>query len=226
MKRIMIEKANSFNPQDKLIPLTMKGQIREYLEVKWRVFWFRSENPDGEITTELLNLDDKRAVVQARVFTDGHCIGCGIGSETLADFIDYIEKAETKAVGRALAIAGYGTQFCTELDMDIDGKEKLVDTPIGVVIAKRMAVERDVGVREIFDSSPPQGTTSPRPMSEKQHDFIISLCTQRGENRILDPEILAQRLFSADFNSITIQQAAEMITKLKNGMNDSTEMDM
>ncbi len=224
MKRIIMEKTNSFNPQDKLIPLTMRGVVREYLEVKWRVFWFRSENPDGEITTELLNLDDKRAVVQARVFVDGHCIGCGIGSETIGDFVDYIEKAETKAVGRALAIAGYGTQFCTELDMDIDGKEKLVDTPAEAAL-RGTAIERDVTVREIFTSQPLTGST-PRPMSEKQHDFIISLCTQRGANRILDPDMLTQRLFSIDFNTLTMQQANELITKLKSGMDDSVEMDM
>ncbi|HKG29607.1 MAG TPA: hypothetical protein VKB01_10775, partial [Thermomicrobiales bacterium] len=35
----------------------------------------------------------------------------GYGSETASDFPDFIEKAETKAIGRALNALGYGAQF-------------------------------------------------------------------------------------------------------------------
>ena len=44
---------------------------------------------------------------------------------------DYFEKAETKAIGRALAMLGYGTQFAPELDE----AERVVDTPQPAKIA-------------------------------------------------------------------------------------------
>ena len=40
--------------------------------------------------------------------------------------IHYIEKAETKALGRACAALGYGTQFCD----DFDFRGKPVDAPV------------------------------------------------------------------------------------------------
>ena len=42
----------------------------------------------------------------------------GYGSETAKDFGDFIEKAETKALGRALIALGYGTQFAQEFGED------------------------------------------------------------------------------------------------------------
>lgn len=56
---------------------------------------------------------------------NGNIISTGYGSETLSDFRDYFEKAETKAIGRALAALGYGTLFALELD---EG-EAIADTP-------------------------------------------------------------------------------------------------
>jgi hypothetical protein len=54
------------------------------------------------------------AIFRARVAIPGAGEASGWGSETSTDFRDYIEKAETKALGRALAALGYGTQFCED----------------------------------------------------------------------------------------------------------------
>ena len=54
----------------------------------------------------------------------------GYGSESVKDFGDYLEKAETKAVGRALAMLGYGTQFAPELD---EG-DRIVDSPVAKIV--------------------------------------------------------------------------------------------
>jgi hypothetical protein len=48
----------------------------------------------------------------------------GWGSETADDFEDYIEKAETKALGRALAALGYGTQFCEDFDFSAERRRR------------------------------------------------------------------------------------------------------
>jgi len=39
------------------------------------------------------------------------------GGETASAVPDYIKVAETKALGRALAALGYGTQFCEDSDL-------------------------------------------------------------------------------------------------------------
>lgn len=103
---------------------------REYLEVKWRLVWLRSEHPDAVITTELKRLDEGFALFFAQVtIPDDGGSATGWGSETARDFPDFIEKAETKALGRALAALGYGTQFCLDFEMGNQVADAPVATP-------------------------------------------------------------------------------------------------
>ena len=53
-------------------------------------------------------------------------VATGTKSEKAASFPDYIEKAETGSVGRALAALGYGTQFAPELNEE----HRIVDAPV------------------------------------------------------------------------------------------------
>ena len=50
----------------------------------------------------------------------------GTKSETAAGFQDHLEKSETGAIGRALALCGFGTQFAPEFD---EG-DRLADSPL------------------------------------------------------------------------------------------------
>jgi hypothetical protein len=86
----------------------------DYLEVKWRLLWLRKRHPDAEIETELISHGDGVAIFRARVAIPGGGSATGYGSETAGDFRDYVERAETKAIGRALASLGFGTQFCAD----------------------------------------------------------------------------------------------------------------
>lgn len=85
----------------------------DYLEVKWRLLWLRKEHPDALIETELIEHDPQLAMFKATVTLPTGGTATGYGSETAGDFPDFVEKAETRAVGRALAALGFGTQFCT-----------------------------------------------------------------------------------------------------------------
>lgn len=117
----------AFNPRDHLIDL--KGKA--YLQVLWRLVWFREEKPLWSIDTKLEQLTENHAVFSAKIFDEnGVQKSAGYGSESIKDFRDFIEKAETKAVGRALAMLGYGTQFAPEMDECEDGKDRLADSPV------------------------------------------------------------------------------------------------
>ena len=112
-----------FNPNDHLMDL--KG--KQYLQVMWRLVWFREDKPLWCIDTHLEQLTDNHAVFSAKISDEnGMQKASGYGSESIKDFRDFIEKAETKAIGRALAMLGYGTQFAPELDEE----ERIVDSPV------------------------------------------------------------------------------------------------
>jgi hypothetical protein len=105
---------------------------RDYLEVKWRLLWLRTMNPDAQIETELVRDDGATALFRARVTLPSGGVSTGWGSETYQDFGDYVEKAETKALGRALAALGYGTQFCRDFDFDSEDRGRVVDSPVDI----------------------------------------------------------------------------------------------
>ena len=114
----------SFQPTEHLIDI--RGT--PYLPCAWRIAWFRAEHPDGIIDTKAERLDDQVAIFQALVSIPGSGSATGHGSCQVerATMISgrYIEKAETAAVGRALALLGYGTQFAVS---DFDEAEEGVD---------------------------------------------------------------------------------------------------
>lgn len=106
---------------------------REYLPVSARLVWFRNDHPDwGIVTTAVeINLTPENnkpayAIFQAQIFNeDGRLMATGTKMEDARGFGDFLEKAETGSVGRALAMCGYGTQFAPELE---EG-HRLADSP-------------------------------------------------------------------------------------------------
>ena len=101
---------SEFDPTPYIRQLRGRGG-GDYLDVKWRLLWLRKEHPDAEIVTELVQHDPQMAIFKATVTLPTGGKATGYGSETASDFPDFIEKAETKAIGRALNALGYGAQF-------------------------------------------------------------------------------------------------------------------
>ena len=116
-----------FDPSQHMMRL--KG--KDYLQVAWRLVWFRDPELGWQrcgINTELLEHGDGYAVFKATITDeDGRVLSTGHGSESSKDFGDYLEKAETKAVGRSLAMLGFGTQFAAD---ELDEGDRIVDSPI------------------------------------------------------------------------------------------------
>lgn len=106
-----------FDPKPHL--LNLKG--KDYLPVAPRVAWLVNDEKSFVIKSEILRLEDTYAIVRATVtiFDETGSVGreaCGTKREDKAHFPDFLEKAETGAVGRALALLGFGTLFAQELD--------------------------------------------------------------------------------------------------------------
>ncbi|MGA7670709.1 MAG: hypothetical protein WBW04_09830 [Nitrolancea sp.] len=113
-----------FDPRAHLRSIRVRGREVEYLDIKWRLVWLRSEHRDAHVITQLVSNENNIAVFRAEVVLESGGRASGYGSESKADFGDYIEKAETKAIGRALAALGYGTQFALDFDVSNDEVEE------------------------------------------------------------------------------------------------------
>lgn len=150
----------SFNPNEHITKLprytkdSSGNSIKvedDYLEVKWRLVWFRSAYPQGTIETEELCVDLDREIsverskwvnrkkeiytvtakgyarYRATVLTGEGGKATGTKSESAVDFPDFCEKAETGAIGRALAALGFGTQFTGD---ELQESHRIVDAPV------------------------------------------------------------------------------------------------
>lgn len=167
----------------------------DYLEVKWRLVWLRSEHPDASIDTEMMNHDGNTAVFRARVSIPGAGSSTGWGSESANDFRDYLEKAETKALGRALAALGFGTQFCPDFEFGA-AENRIVDSPIDI--------SRTRGRRD----------TEPSPATPRQIKFLHAIAQEAGlTEEELEQE--SQELFGHPISSLPRRDASALIERLQ-----------
>ena len=169
-----------FNAAEHIMQIKSGKGSNDYLPVQWRLVWFREQCPQGTIDTEeiMVDLDKefeaevyawnqdtrhsektlKRAPGYARfraTVTDGKGgRATATKSERGVDFPDFVEKAETGAIGRALAALGYGTQFAPELNEE----HRIVDAPVERTEEDRQAYQQR---RPFVESTLKNGDGSP-----------------------------------------------------------------
>lgn len=149
------------------------GSTSLYLDVKYRLLWFRLHRPQGKIVPDIVHVDEKSAVVSCKLYEDkADAADQFLAQASAQRFCSeekygdrYLEIAETAAIGRVLAAAGYGTQFCGNTDM-LSGI--IADAPI-----EMMDAEEDVPASQISSSTMPQPapasvTPSPKPIPTTQ----------------------------------------------------------
>lgn len=187
----------------------LRGQ--DYLEVKWRLVWLRSEHPDAVIQTELIHMADGQATFKARVALPTGGEASGWGTETADDFRDYVEKAETKALGRALAALGFGTQFCEDFAFDSDQQGKVVDSPLDRERYPATAAQRPGnGTQRVPDG----GERRPSLATPAQVNAIYVI----GRNNMLSNDEVderARQLHGRVPAELTKREASEFIDQLK-----------
>ena len=116
-----LNKVEGFYPLELARVISNEGQEEQrYLDVKYRKLWFRLVNPTGKIISRIVHFAENMAVVEARIYLDK----CDQEDNYIANSFSqkfrtadtqfgdkFLEMAETAAIGRALADAGYGLQF-------------------------------------------------------------------------------------------------------------------
>lgn len=106
---------------------------KAYMAVQQRLIWFREEKPLWCIETKPVEMTENHAIFCAMI-KDEHCrlVSQAHKKEDRKGFPDFIEKAETGSIGRALANLGYGTAHAVEiLESDVTPKgADVVDAPV------------------------------------------------------------------------------------------------
>lgn len=180
----------------------------DYLEVKWRLVWLRETHPDAIISTELFSHDGNFAVFKAQVEIPAGGSSTGWGSEGLDDFRDYIEKAETKALGRALAALGFGTQFCPDFDFGA-AAGRVVDAPIDFASTRgrRLAAVAN-------EETDRQSAQTAQRATDRQLNFIRAIANESGMTDD-DVDTEASRLFGARVSDLGRKDASALIERLQ-----------
>lgn len=235
-----------FNPADIQKYLTQLSG-KPYLEVMWRLFWLEQSVTRYEITskTEFINPDAAAFTVTVSIWDEKDVrdpaakpirTGTGVGSETKSDFRDFIEKAQTKALGRALAQVGFGTQFATELggELDAPSNPRPVDAPVGGNGGGYQFNQQNVG--PAMQARPQQGgwqggrtqnnngnggwtggpTTSTEPASDKQRKFMWARATEVYGDSAQDVINGAAEQMGTNVGSLTKAQASQIIEGIQN----------
>ncbi len=215
-----INAVEGFNPAEFTRQLPNEdGTNSLYLDVKYRLLWFRLHRPNGKIDTEIVKVDDKSAVVSCKLYENKadpaeqyvarSCAQRFVSEEKFGD--RYLEIAETAALGRVLAAAGYGTQFCGSADM-LSGI--IADAPLDMAQMEDADLAPVAGSSHVvhqINTDPQTGEVLPthRTVSPVQH---TATPVQNTAAPVQTPAPVPQRTTLEDYlNTMTIEEAKEVL---------------
>lgn len=163
-----------FDPAKHFIQLRSRkgGGTQDYLPVSARMAWLRSVHPEAVVETECLRDTADSAAFKATITIPGHGAATGHGDETQADFRDFYCKAETKALGRALAVLGFGTLQAGD---ELDSGDQPVATPA------RTRAQSPQSSPTSRPAAAPQGG-GPPPYNQGEYDAMIDTCWHMAED--------------------------------------------
>ena len=149
-------RADQIDPLPSLRALHQQGERETPRAVHLRVQWLRREQPETTITTELVHLDDRVAVVKATVTLPTGAASTCLAAEDFGPDDDRgaaIELAESHALGRALERLGYAlTPLAAPAEADTDAADSVTDA--------RPATPADANER-LASATPPAPATQP-----------------------------------------------------------------
>lgn len=192
-----------FNPNEHIMQIGKGDKAKDYLPVQWRLVWFRSLFPQGQIETEavLLDLETEFTVIESKWNNNRRCyedvpktakgiaifkakvsdgmggVATGTKSEKAASFDDFIEKAETGAIGRALAALGYGTQFTGD---EWDEAHRIVDSPVD---NDKSASPKPEQPKQLPAKRPPMAPSGPLAKPEQITNIRTLIAEQKPQGK-------------------------------------------
>lgn len=157
--------------------MNLKG--KPYMQVAQRLVWF-TEDADSysiESSFPLLTIDETVAHVIIKILDKSGSVvkrAEATKREDKKSFADHTEKAETGAIGRALAMLGYGTQFAIA---DLEEGDRLADSPIALVnktaFAHTNALAKPASeVKEVAQTVQAKATFSKKAIAKPSEDEI------------------------------------------------------
>lgn len=194
-----INTVDGFNPAEFTRELPNEdGTLSLYLDVKYRMLWFRLHRPNGKIDTEIIHVDEKSAVVSCKLYSDRgdpadqylakSCAQRFVSQEKYGD--RYLEIAETAAIGRVLAAAGYGTQFCGATDM-LSGI--IADAPLDMTAVEDAATAPvEASSRVIHQVRPTSQPIEEKPVASNKRemttleDHLNGMTLEDAKNVVVD----------------------------------------
>lgn len=239
-----------FDPNDYM----MKLQGKEYLPVAARIAWVNAEfGHEFSVSSELVEHNSypgknprnakeeitvREALFKVRVTFPNGKFKEAWGSETNVDFKDYLEKAETKALGRALGFAGYGTLFAPEFDESAtisrgESRDKAQDNTYentrAVDTAQDLDMVRDritsrkksssLGGEESSSQEEPLATTqtsgtTPTKTASKEHDQLVQSLLAEVKKSKSNPDLEKQinELISEANSKGKVKRASQLPT--------------
>lgn len=228
-----------FDPNDHLIKIerfdkrTQRKVTTDYLNVQNRLLWFirdqRAMIAGGlakvpyTIQTELIELDRSQGWAHFKTYLRD-VLGnetTMYGSESVHDFPDYIEKASTKSLGRALLLLGYGTAFTTEMD---EG-ERVVDAPLE---RPRMASNSAPRPMTPAPYQEPAPQPTPRAFAPTEAPRPAPVASNSGAMLANERQVASIRKLCAalhrtepDFETLTFSEARELLTELSRAYSEA-----
>ncbi|MCC6629480.1 MAG: hypothetical protein IT340_19025 [Chloroflexi bacterium] len=158
----------SFDPRRHVRRVHLQGQTVDYLDVKWRLVWLRTEQPEAQVTTEHVQITPERAVFRATVTIPGG--GSATGYGTGAD----VEAAESAALGRALLALGFGTAYAADH-----------------VLAAELASPATPPLAAPVGRAQPPPSPAPAPAPAAAGDLPSGVTVGPGGGRALPPKLAA-----------------------------------
>lgn len=134
-----LNKVEGFEPKDYLRKEETEDGVSFYLDTKYRLLWFRMKYSEGKLVKIPKVLNKDYATFEVRVYSnknddEGNFLANGFASRYRDDAnekfgLNFVESAETAALGRALKDAGFGTQFC---DIALPNDQTIVDAGVHI----------------------------------------------------------------------------------------------
>lgn len=164
--------------------LNLKG--KDYMMVGFRMVWFREIYPLGMMETEIVQLAETHAILKATISVpdaNGNYVKLATATkrEDQKHFPDFLEKAETGALGRALALAGFGTQFSLP---EFEENNRLADSPLESVKKEQVsekAAEKYVEQVKEFVEEKKEAAPDKKPSFRKTKEPKVVTPAQESE---------------------------------------------